>query len=346
MTMQMSKAICCVLLLFCLCAGGLAQEEAAEFTSTVNWLYTACEDRMVIDLSGTVEPGYDLYFQAFNAYGGLGRALTGLRRVEVDGDYALSQVLSWENGEQLELGAPVSVVIRIGAENDPDDTLFQSPSDDVLGECGEPGNTLVEGEAVPARPTLLSSAGVFLPDGGMLNPIYALPPEPIVQIGARVSEGLDPGRTYDPGLIYAECADVPGAEPGILYDTDNIRLFWSWYATTRAFVQDHIDHAQYAIRLNGLTLPTVQLSEIKQVPGSNDWWVFYTVNLGDKWEPGHYEITFAVGWDEAISDGYEEFGPGTAQERLGSGCRFRIQQNPYGLAVLHENPSMPLKAYP
>ena len=70
------------------------------------------------------------------------------------------------------------------------------------------------------------------------------------------------------------------------------------------------------------------------------------MNLGDKWEPGHYHINFALTWSAAISDGYEEFGPGTENELLDSGCSFSIQQNPWGIEVLHEQPSIPLKTYP
>ena len=343
--MRVTKALLLLLLLPALLFAVQAQEET-EYTSTVNWFYSACEDRMVIDLSGIMESGYDVYYQAFDAYGGLGQAITGLRQVSVDGDYAVSQIIYWLDGATRALGTPVSVVIRIGRENDADSTIFQAPSDDLLGECAEPASTLVEGLDASATSQLLSSSGVITPDGGLLNPVYSRPVEPIVQIGARPSAAIVPGRTENPGLIFAECADVPGADPGILYDTDTIRLFWSWYAKTRDQVQAHIDNAQYSIQLHGLNIPNVEVSEIKQVPGSLNWWVFYTVNFGPKWEPGDYEINYAVGWAQAITDGYADFGPGTDNERLGSFCRFAIQRNPDGIEVLHEQPAMPLKTYP
>ena len=293
-----------------------------------------------------METGYDLYYQAFDTYGGLGNAITGLRQVGVEGDYAVSQVVYWLEGATRTLGTPISVVIRIGRENDPDSTIFQAPSDDLLGECAAPASTLVEGIDVSAASQLVSSSGVFTPDGSMLNPVYSRPVEPIVQIGARPSESVVPGRTANPGLIFAECADVEGADPGILYDTDSIRVFWSWFAKTAEQVQHHINTAQYSISLHGLPIPNVEVSEVKQIPGSLNWWVFYTVNFGDKWEPGVYEIGFSVGWSEAITDGYENFGPGTENERMGSRCQFVIQTNPHGVEVLHEQPAMPLKTYP
>ena len=341
--MRLAKTLVVVLLAVIVVFSAQAQDET-QFTSTVNWFYSACEDRMVIDLSGVMEPGYDLYYQAFDQIGGLGTAITGLRRVSVDGDYSVSQVIYWLDGATRALDTPISVVIRIASEIDPDTTLFETPSDDTLATCEAPGSTLVEGVDVSALPQVVSSSGVFTPDGSLLNPVYSRPVEPVVQIGARPSANIMPGRTVDPGLIFAECADVDGADPGILYDTDEIRVFWSWYAKTAEQVQDHLNTAQYSVTLNSLDIPA-EISEIKQIPGSLNWWVFYTANFGDKWEPGIYEIGLAVGWSAAISDGYENFGPGTANERLGGRCRFIIQQNPYGVAVLHEQPAMPLKTY-
>ena len=342
--MRLAKSFAFALLAIIAIIGARAQDEI-QYTSTVNWFYSACEDRMVIDFNGTMEIGYDLYYQAFDQLGGLGNAITGLRRISVHGDYSVSQVIYWLDRATRALDTPISVVIRIARENDPESTLFQEPSDDVLGACEEPGSTLVEGDDVADLPQLVSTSGVFTPNGSLLNPEFSLPVQPIVQIGARPAPVVPPGRTADPGLIYAECVDVDGADPGILYDTDEIRVFWSWYAQTAEQVQDHVNKAQYIVTLNSLPIPA-ETSEIKQIPGSGDWWVFYTANFGDKFEHGTYDIGLAVGWSEAISDGYEDFGPGTANERLGSRCRFTIEQNPYGIEVLHEQPAMPLKTYP
>ncbi|MCY4539831.1 MAG: hypothetical protein OXE52_16580 [Chloroflexi bacterium] len=341
--MRRYSIITSVLLLFALLVTSQAQDES-NYSSTINWFYSACEDRMVVDLYGNMQAGYDVYYQAFDLFGGNGTAITALRRVAVNDDYSTSQVVNWLGRSTRALGTPISVVFRIGRENDPDDTIFQEASDDYLDECEEPGSTLEE-EPTLGTGDVIGSSGVFTPDGGLLNPIYYKEPEPLVQIGARPSESEIPGRTADPGLIFAECADVPGADPGVLYDTDEIRLFWSWFAKTAEQVQDHLNNAQYIVKLRGLTIPDIRVSEIKQIPGSLNWWVFYTVNLGGKWEPGRYGIDFNLRWANPISDGYEEFGPGTANELLDSGCLFVIERNPWDIPVIHENPTLPLSAY-
>lgn len=326
-----------------------AQDDSSEFTSTINWFYTACEDRMVIDFNGTMQSGYDVYFQAFDGFGGTGNAITGLRRVPVDGDYSVSQVVPWLNSETRILGSPVSVVIRMARENDADDTIFNEPSDDFLGECAEPASTLVDGDDLTSSTfsagELISSSGIRTPDGGVLNPVYYTPPEPIVQIGARQSDVEVPGRTENPGLIYAQCTDVAGADPGVIYDTDTIIVFWSWFAKTAEQVESHIANSSYVVTLNGQPFPSVKVSPIQQIPGDPNYWVFYTVNLGSKWQPGGYGINYNLQWVNTITDGYDDYGPGTENDYFDSGCYFEVTENPFGTEVLYEQPALPLKTF-
>ena len=319
-------------------------QDDSDFSSTINWYYSACEEGMVVDLHGAMQAGYDVYFQGFDLFGGAGEPITALRRVAVNGDYSLSKTVNWMGAASRELGTPISVVFRIARENDPDDTLFQEASDDYLEECLEPGSTL-EMDETPGEGDVVASSGVYLPDGGLLNPILYEAPEPLVQIGARPSENRNPDRSGTPGMIYAECAENPAAQPGLLYDTDELTLFWSWYARTAEQVQDHIINARYRVELLGYTVPGVKISEIKQIPNSSDWWVFYTANLGGKWEPGGYGVHMELRWANPISDGYADFGPGTENELIDGGCWFEVLRNPWDVAVIHENPSTPLVTY-
>ena len=346
--MRTLKLLTGILFLLTVSTAWQAQDEV-DFSSTITWFYSACEDRLVVDVSGAMQDGYDVYFQAFDLFGGLGEPITALWRVGVNGDYATSRTVPWIGQQTRGTGTPISVVFRIGRENNPDSTLFMEPSDDFLGACAEPGGSFGEEQELtsgePASGDLIGSSGVFTPDGSLLNPIYYQDPEPIVQIGARASESIIPGRTANPGLIFAECADVAGADPGVIYDTDEITVFWSWFAKTATQAADHIANAQYAIRLYGQPFPNVAVSNIKQIAGSSNWWVFYTVKLGDKWKPGRYEINFSLSWLNPISDGYDDYGPGTENERIDGGCRFEIQKNPYGLEVVHVQPALPLHTY-
>lgn len=347
--MQKIKTLLLLTLLLVIAVPLSAQDTTTDASSTINWFYTACEDRMVIDLSGTIESGYDVYFQAFDGFGGTGNALTGLRRVDVSGDYSVSQVVPWLGGEQRVLGTPVSVVIRMARESDPEDTIFNEPSDDFLAACAEPASTLVDGEDLTSGTVeigdVITSSGIRTPDGGFLNPIIYTSPEPIVQIGARDSDILIDGRTNNPGLIYAQCADVAGASPGVLFDTDEIVVFWSWFAKTPEQVESHIANSSYVITVNGQPFPDVAVSPIQQIPGDRNWWVFYTVNLGDGWRPGYYGINYNLQWVNTITDGYDDYGPGTPNDYFDSGCPFFIEENPYGLKLIHQQPANPLLTF-
>ena len=45
-------------------------------SSTINIFYVACENQGVINFDGTMEAGFDIYYQLFSAAGGGGQALT------------------------------------------------------------------------------------------------------------------------------------------------------------------------------------------------------------------------------------------------------------------------------
>ena len=181
----------------------------------------------------------------------------------------------------------------------------------------------------------------------MLNPVYERAPEGLVHIGARPSVESPVGRTANPGLIFAECLDVTGADPGILYDTDEIKgLLVLVRQDARASSRSREQRAICRERRHANHTQLRDERDSSKCPGSSDWWVFYTVSLGDHWRPGGYVISFVVTWSNAISDGYEDFGPGTANERLESGCRFAIQKNPYGLEIMPERPNYPLQTFP
>ena len=157
------------------------------------------------------------------------------------------------------------------------------------------------------------------PFGGFLT--TDVPQNPIVVIGVPAQ----PGRSNQPGVIFAECDQYPAADPGKLYDDDNIVIFWSWYAKTAEEVQNHIDNALYNVRFMNAPLIPVQVSPIQKL-GTN-YWVFYTVPVGNL-SPGNYGVDFKLDWANQITDGYEKFGPGTNNISYHSTCTFNIWSNP------------------
>lgn len=360
--MKIIKALVALLVL-----GVMGMSVTAQ--SNVNYFFTACEDRAVVELNGTMNDNFDIYVQFFLGAGATGEPLTGLTRMNVGrGDYNVTRVVSYTGGE-APLGVLVSMYVAMASN--PNDPVYTDIIDDFQDGCVEPavGATTITGmgvgegdvfSAVPefgvdprtgqtvnVRPgELIESSGIPKPGGGILNEIYALHPESVVHIGARPSEqpGFFNNRMPDAGLIYAECRTNALSAPGILYDTDHLVVYWNWWAVEAEQVYDHMRNAQYAIRVAGEPMPFVEVSPVFRL-SDGFYYVFYTADLGSGWRPGHYEIDFQLTWEQAITDGVDDYGPGTENDFIRTGCGFSVRENPHGTHVNHRNPSAPLQQH-
>ncbi len=236
--------------------------------------------------TGTMPTGYDLYYQMFSAASGGGSAMTSLRQVQLDGAYAFSETIPYTTGSTVATGAVASIRVIVGREGNPSSAIMNTTVDDVQDGCNNPQNpvgTSIDLGTTAAVVSTGSSAGgsIFSPFGGVINPpAPAAPvatPQALVVIGAR--ETVETGRSETAGVIFAECNQfMEAANPGILYDTDTITIFWSWFAKTPELVQEHIDNAGYAVALNNVALPTITVSPIEQ--RGRNFWVFYTHDVG------------------------------------------------------------------
>ncbi len=328
--------VCCALLLSGVSAL-LAQDTTTTTTnqesSNVTIFFVACETEVVMNLSGTMEPGFDVYYQVFSGAGGTGEAITALRRVAVNGAYAFSERITYSNSFTLGAGATASARVVIARENNPDSTIYETTVNDLQDGCSSPQNPTGSSEDAGSGSggtgeATSSSEGILSPFGGVINANFlSSTPEPPVVIGVPRTVG----RSDTPGVIFAECNMYGNrSAPGILYDTDSITIFWSWYARTEAQVQDHIAKANYDIRFNTVPFNYVQVSPIER--RTNNYWVFYYSQLG-RLSPGTYGIEFRLTWDEVTTDGFAEYGPGTDNPEIYSNCTFQIQRNPFGTRV-------------
>ncbi|MDX1990843.1 MAG: hypothetical protein SF029_00540 [bacterium] len=302
-------------------------------SSNINVFLVICDRQAVMNLTGTMITGEDVYYQVFNGPNGTGTAITGLRRVQVDGTFAFSEVATYNEGQTIAAGGTGSATVSIGRESNPSNTSFTTTVNDLQDGCAQPQNPAATSQAISGGTTgttgttTTTTSGTFTqirsPFGGFINPGYVPPDDPIVVIGAR-PEGVLP-RQQTPGIIFAECNQYPQALPGIVYDTDDVILFWSWFARTPELVQEHINTVTYAVLYyDRIELPNITVTPIQQI-GSN-YWVFYYSRLGNL-RPGRYFFNFKARWSRAISDGYDEFGPGTDNPLVEGGCGFEIYRN-------------------
>ena len=181
-----------------------------QFNSSVTIFGVICENQAVVNLNGTMEPAYDVYYQVFSGAQGGGTALTNLRRVQVDGTYAFSEAVPYSGGT-VATGATGSVKVYIAPEsapNSPAGDIFVV--DDLQDGCNNAQNpiaTSVDTGAGAGSTTTTgdTSGGVRIrsPFGGYINSQVAVAPEGAVVIGAR--QFVNPQRSSTPGVIFAEC---------------------------------------------------------------------------------------------------------------------------------------------
>jgi hypothetical protein len=307
-------------------------------SSDVQALFVTCDTGAVMNLSGTLLSGFDVYFQIFNGPSASGEALSAVRQVQADGTFTFSERVAYNNGVTVAPGAFASARVWVARETDSSRIDFEFNVSDVQDGCQDPqsapsgvtGSTSLEvgGAAASGAPAAGGTAqNLFAPFGLVLNP--NLRPEPSVVVGARLSDRF---RSETPGLIYAACENFELALPGIVYDTDNVIVYWSWFARTLEQIQQHLDNANYSVRVNRAPFNTVTRTE-PELRGGN-YYVFYYAEAGNL-RPGHYEVEYRLTWDAPINDGFEDFGPGTANPIDAGNCNFDVLRNPEGTSVAY-----------
>ena len=326
------SAIAIILLLALASVPVLAQDTSTTNVNSVQIVYVACGDAGVMNVSGTVVAGWDIYYQLFDGANGAGNALSSLRQLSVDGTYAVSERLTYANGAALATGATGSARVLIAREGNANSIDFQTTVNDVQEGCGNPqfggGSSIDTGTGAPGGTATPAPANILAPNGGVLN--GSLQTESDVFVGARPSDNF---RSDTPGLIFAECDSYELANPGLIYDNDTVTIFWSWYTRTQAQMAQHLATAQYSVKLNGAPLVNGNRSEPARRGGVN-YWVFYTATIGNL-RPGHYEIEYKVSWTEPHFDGYDNYGPGTPTPLISTRCNFDITPNPTSQSVAY-----------
>ncbi len=306
-------------------------------------LLVVCSDSAILNFTGTSLIGYDIFYQMFSGTTGSGTAISPVRQVPVAGEYAVSDRVTYNSGITVAAGGSASAKVDIARESDSSRIDFSYVLTDVQDGCNNPQNPLVSSTEVPGSggTTTSGSPGVtshiLAPNGGTLNP--NLEPEAQVVIGPRLSDRF---RSETPGLLFAQCDAYPLAEPGIIYDTDTVTIYWSWFTKTLDAMNQELANAQYTVHLNTADLPMTALSSPVQREG--DYWVFYTATVGNL-RPGHYEVAFLHTWANPVNDGYSDYGAGTSNPRDTGTCNFDIQTNPDGVSVVYTGMYFPSR-YP
>lgn len=175
---------------------------------------------------------------------------------------------------------------------------------------------------------------------------------PVIAVEAiRATATAIAGQAAEPdaGAAEAEAAEGPGEAPAdgalrtgvdvLAYCDDSshgfpapvglvagstIDVWWTWYARTRAQVDAHLAQAIYEVTVDGE--PLNDWRDYRLPPEQHEdgnTYVYWYVRYGPL-EAGEHRITYRLTWQEAVSDGYSEFGPGTQTTQETGTCTFRV----------------------
>ena len=125
-------------------------------------------------------------------------------------------------------------------------------------------------------------------------------------------------------LAYCDDRSYGSPPPSNLAAGSSVDIFWSWYASTRELIADHVAAVSYDVRLDGTPLSNWRQYAVPIRQESGRYYQYWFVPTGPL-SAGEHRITYEVTWTTAISDGFEEFGPGTANPSQSGSCTFTVR---------------------
>jgi hypothetical protein len=159
------------------------------------------------------------------------------------------------------------------------------------------------------------------PTGG---PVGAATPVGTRTVGAGSEGNVSSQEGVD---VLAYCADSSygSPAPSNLAAGSTIDVYWSWYAKDEALLRDHVAHVIYEVTVDGQRLQNWRLyaAPVRQQSDGN-YYQYWFVPFGPL-AAGPHVINYRVTWNQAISDGYDQFGPGTSNPTQTGSCTFTVR---------------------
>jgi hypothetical protein len=142
-------------------------------------------------------------------------------------------------------------------------------------------------------------------------------------VGAQGSTGSQQGVD-----VFAICNNrsLGPAAPTTLRAEATIDVYWAWFARTQEQIQQHIDNANYEVRVDGVLLDNWRNYQTDIRPAANNQFVVYWYVPYGPLTAGDHEITYQVTWTQAISDGFDEYGPNTENPFEQGNCNFTVRE--------------------
>ncbi len=130
-----------------------------------------------------------------------------------------------------------------------------------------------------------------------------------------------PAEDKPTDFVPANCEEN-GEEHQTVEEGAEIILYWHWVAETGAQIEEHVEHVEYEITLDGRPIDWLKAETRDMYEGNmSRYWYLSLGNLPE----GTYQVDYRITWDEPITDGFTEYGPGTDNEVLEYGCTFTVE---------------------
>jgi hypothetical protein len=142
---------------------------------------------------------------------------------------------------------------------------------------------------------------------------------------ATPQAAVTPGEGLSQQNVLAYCRTVNVSPPRIRAD-QTVSIWWSWFVARQDLMDDHLQNARYEVLLDGRLLSDYARYQTPMRRESDgNWYVYWYVPVGTL-TPGRHEVSYRLTWENPVNDGYESFGPGTANEANTGNCVFTVSE--------------------
>ncbi len=210
------------------------------------------------------------------------------------------------------LSGETRIVVEFGDAASSDDS-----ADDGLLRIQVP---IFDRDSMNMTATALGSAGVTA------STEQAPPPAEASSTTAPPTATSPPAPPRQRVEVFAFCNDPAFgiAAPTDISAGSTIEIWWAWFASTEAYLQQHISNATHELRINDEPIPNVNQYRLPPARRGSQHVVHWYVPYGPL-AAGEYRISYRVTWRAPISDGLGTYGPGAAVEFEEDSCDFRVR---------------------